>query len=46
LDAKWNQRKAYLQQRLSFVAFANDVQQVCFNSLFLQSILMSKHVDS
>lgn len=28
LDAKWNQRKAYLQQRLSFVAFANDVQQV------------------
>ncbi|CAF4820588.1 unnamed protein product [Rotaria sp. Silwood1] len=28
LDAKWNQRKAYLQQRLSFVAFANDVQQI------------------
>lgn len=28
LDTKWNQRKAFLQQRLSFVAFANDVQQV------------------
>ncbi|CAF1199006.1 unnamed protein product [Adineta steineri] len=28
LDAKWNQRKIFLQQRLSFVAFANDVQQI------------------